>query len=483
MNNLPQSISQLHSDLKAKKYSCVDLVNSYLERIKKYDKDLNSFLTITSDQAYKKAKICDKVISDNPNAFSEFPLLGVVVAHKDLFSTKGTRTTAGSKVLESYVPSYSATVVKRLDSKGAIMIGKTNQDAWGHGSSGENSDFGPTKNPWNTDFVPGGSSSGSAAAVSSDFALFSTGTDTGSSVRLPASFTNLVGLKPTYGSVSRYGVIAFASSMDTIGHLTKSVQDSRTVFNITSGTDLLDSNTIQKKQKSKDPKKTTIGIPKEFFQKGLDPEVEKKTLEAIGVFKSLGISFKEISLPHTEYGVAVYYILAPAETSSNLARFDGVRFGNKRETFGGEAKRRIMLGSFTLSAGYKDAYYKKAMMARTEIVEDFKKAFEKVDAIIAPTSPTPPFKLGEKTQDPLKMYLSDIYTVTANLAGIPSLAIPAGFSSGSLPIGIQLMGDQLSENTLFSLGELFQNHTNHHKQKPNLALPPNTTTTKKTAKK
>jgi len=467
MNNLPLTISSLQEGLKKKKFSSVEIVDKYLKRINNLNPKLNAFLTVSEKHTYKQAKKIDRLIKNNPDAFKEFPLLGTVVAYKDLFLTKGIRTTAGSRVLNSFIPQYSATVVKRLEKAGCLTIGKTNQDAWGHGSSGENSDFGPTKNPWNTNFVPGGSSSGSAVAVAASLTTIATGTDTGSSVRLPASFTNTVALKPTYGAVSRYGIIAMASSLDSIGHITRTVEDCERVFAITKGKDTHDSTTVNQKQK-KLGKKPIIGIPKEYFTDNLNKDVKKLTLQAIEVFKGQGIEIKEISLPHTKYGISVYYIIMPAEVSSNLARFDGIRFGNDREYFGEEAKRRIMLGSYVLSTGYYDAYYLKAMKVRTKIREDFANVFKKVDAILAPVSPAPPFKIGERTKDPLQMYLSDILTVTANLAGIPALAIPAGFTDSNLPIGFQLMGDRFSENTLFTLGKLYQAHTNWHSKTPNL---------------
>jgi len=466
ISDLPLSISGLHKNLLAHKYSAVDLVDTYLSRINAFDKNINSFITVTDDLAYSQAKIADRLISDlGKDAFKEYPLLGVVVAYKDLFNIDGVRTTAGSKVLENYTAQYSATSVKRMQKAGAICIGKTNLDAWGHGSSGENSDFGPTKNPWNLEYVPGGSSSGSAAAVAANFALASTGTDTGSSVRLPASFCNLVGLKPTYGAVSRWGVIAFASSLDTIGQMTHTVSDNEKIFEIWKGSDDKDVNANYLKNAVPTKNKFTIGLPKEYFDDGVCSEVLANLEEVKKVYQKQNIKFKQISLPHTEYGTAVYYITAFAEASSNLARYDGVRFGNTRASFGPEAKRRIMLGSYVLSAGYRDQYYVKAMKVRSKIIEDFKKAFTEVDAILAPVSPTPAFKLGQKTDDPLSMYLSDIFTVNANIAGVPGLSIPSGFSKSGLPIGYQLMGPKFSESTLYKLGKIYQSNTDYHLKK------------------
>ena len=463
---LPNSIKKHHENLSSGSYTCVEVVDTYLERINRLDQSLNSFLTVSSESAYKKAKECDEIIKNNPNAFEEFPLLGVVFSIKDLYLTKGIRTTASSKVLSDFVPPYSSTVVERLEKAGAIIIGKTNCDAWAHGASGENSDFGPAKNPWNEQYVPGGSSSGSAVSVATDFALASMGTDTGGSIRQPASFTNLVGFKPTYGVVPRYGVIAMASSLDSMGHFTHTVEDSEKIFEVTKGVDQKDSTIIPHKNIEKDlTKKTKIGIPVEY-QEGADEEVVEILNKAKSELQNLGYEFVDISLPHTKYGVAVYYIVQPAEVSSNLSRYDGVRFGAKRELFGKEAKRRIMLGTHVLSSGYYDAYYLKAMKVRTKLIEDFNKAFSEVDAILTPVSPTPPFKIGEKTSDPLKMYLSDIFTVSANLAGIPGISIPAGFTKDGLPVGIQLMGPQFGEQTLFEIGKNYQSQTTWHEQKP-----------------
>jgi len=458
--DVPKTIKETQEGLLKKDFGAVDLVDEYLARIEKH-KDLNAFITVTSENAYKQAKHFD---DSNDRSGKDFlkdnPLAGVVVAHKDLFLTKGVRTTAGSKALDSYVPAYSATVVRKLEDAGCIMLGKTNCDAWAHGSSGENSDFGPTKNPWNKDYVPGGSSSGSAVAVAKQMTLIATGTDTGGSVRLPANFCGVVGLKPTYGAVSRYGIVAMASSLDSVGHFGNSVEDVEKVFAVTRGEDGYDA-TVKTVTSDQYPvtsgkRKLRIGIPKEYFVEGLDREVEKAVLEATEVFKKKGAELVDVSLPHTKYANSVYYIIQPAEVSSNLGRYDGIRYGNDRASFGDEAKRRIMLGSYVLSAGYYDAYYLKAMKVRSKIIEDFDNAFKKVDAIIAPVSPTPPFKLGEKTSDPLKMYLADIYTVAANLAGIPGLAIPSGFTKNNLPLGFQLLGPRFSENTLFELGKIFE---------------------------
>ncbi len=463
---LPLTIDATHEGLKKKEFSAVELVESYLEQIKKHNGEYNIFLTTTDEIALKKAKEIDDLVAGNPNVFEEFPLLGAVTSYKDIFMTEGVRTTASSKVLESYIPPYSATSVKKMEHAGTIMIGKTNNDAWAHGASGENSDFGATKNPWNKEFVPGGSSSGSAASLSANMSLISLGTDTGGSVRQPANFSYLVGLKPTYGAISRYGVISMASSLDTVGEFGRSVSDVGKMFDVLKGEDGFDAavknaDFIQSKPKYK------IGIAKEYFGTGLNKEVEKNIDEVKKVFQSLGIEFVEITLPHTKYAVPVYYIVQPAEVSSNLGRFDGIRYGNGRESFGQEAKRRIMLGTYVLSSGYYDAYYLKAQKVRSKLIDDFDAAFKEVDAILSPVSPTPPFKIGENSSDPLAMYLADVYTCAVNLAGIPSLAIPSGFTENKLPLGFQLIGPRFSEPLLFDLGKTYQKETEY---KPEVAF-------------
>ncbi|HSX48654.1 MAG TPA: Asp-tRNA(Asn)/Glu-tRNA(Gln) amidotransferase subunit GatA [Candidatus Saccharimonadales bacterium] len=453
---LPKSIKETQDGLARKEFSSVQLVDSYLANINGKNKELNALLTVTDSVAYEQAKKADKLISElGEKAFQEFPLLGVTVAHKDIFLTKGVRTTAASKVLEDYVPAYSSTVVKRLEDAGAIMIGKANCDAWAHGSSGENSDFGPTKNPYDTRLVPGGSSSGSGVSVASEFSLIATATDTCGSIRLPANYCGVVGLKPTYGSVSRYGVIAMASSLDTVGHITNTVEDSKRVLEVTKGVDGHDG-TLKNFDLKSDKKKFKIGIPKEFFTGDLDSEVEASIMKAKEKFEKMGATFHNISLPSTKYGISTYYIIQPAEVSSNLGRYDGIRYGKDRSFFGDEAKRRIMLGTYVLSAGYHDAYYLKAMKVRTLICNEVNKAFEEVDAILAPVAPTPPFKIGEKVNDPMKMYLTDIYAATANLSGIPSIAIPSGKTKKGLPLGFQLMGPRFGEGDLFTLGEMYE---------------------------
>ncbi|KKR49613.1 MAG: Glutamyl-tRNA(Gln) amidotransferase subunit A [Candidatus Levybacteria bacterium GW2011_GWA2_40_16] len=438
----------------------MELTSSCLEQIEKLNPEINAFITV-SELALDEARKADELRSNN----QELPLLGIPIALKDIYMTKGLRTTAASNVLRDYIPQYDATVVRKLKEAGAVILGKTNLDAWAHGSSGENSDFGPTKNPWDREYVPGGSSSGSAAAVAANLCAAATGTDAGGSIRLPASFTDTVGLKPTYGLVSRYGIIAMASSLDSIGHFTKTVEDSALFLNITAGNDPFDATTTNKelpdytKDLHKGIRGLKIGIPKEYLAMGIDKKIKENFDNALRQIEELGAEIIEISLPHTKYAVACYYIIQPSEVSSNLARYDGIRFGNDRSYFGDEAVRRIILGTFTLSAGYYEAYYKKAMQVRTLIKRDFEQVFNPpaggVDAIIAPVSPTPPWKLGEKLDNPLRMYLSDIFTTTANLAGIPGLSVTSGFING-LPAGFQILGPQFSEKLLFQIGHAFE---------------------------
>lgn len=470
------TIKEAQEGLKGNKFSSRELVEACLTRIKKLEPKLNAFITVCEKEAMEQAKSADNRIRNKELEDGDDDLLGIPIAFKDLYSTKDITTTAASKVLSDYIPPYDATVVKKLKEAGVIIIGKTNCDAWAHGSSGENSDFGPTKNPWNLSRIPGGSSSGSAVAVAAGECLMATGTDTGGSVRLPASFCGVVGLKPTYGRVSRYGVVAMASSLDSIGHFTKTIEDCALVLNATAGCDPYDSTTPKvsvsdyTKSINKGIKGLKIGVPKEYFVKGMEEGIEKKTKEALGKMEDLGAKIVEISLPHTDYALAAYYIIQPSEVSSNLARYDGIRYGNGRKNFGDEAKRRIMLGTYTLSAGYYDAYYLKAMKVRTLIKQDFDKVFNSsvssgCDIVVAPVSPTLPWKLGEKVNDPLKMYLSDILTVTANLAGIPSLSVPCGFVE-NLPVGIQIMGPQFSEELLFRVGYAYEQATEWYKRTP-----------------
>jgi aspartyl-tRNA(Asn)/glutamyl-tRNA(Gln) amidotransferase subunit A len=424
----------------------------------------------------------------------ENKLKGIPVSIKDNICTDGLNTECCSKILEGFRPPYDATVIKRLRQAGAaILDAKTNMDEFAFGSSTENSFFGPTHNPWDLTCVPGGSSGGSAAAVSSDEAILALGSDTGGSIRQPAAFCGVVGLKPTYGRVSRFGLIAFASSLDQIGPITKDVQDCALLMNVISGYDPRDCTSVNikvpdyTKSLVNDVKGIKIGIPKEYFIAGMDPEVKDILEEAINQLKGLGATYKEISLPHTEYAVAVYYIIATAEASSNLARFDGVQYGFRSQKsevrsqnlidmykktrgngFGQEAKRRIILGTFVLSHGYYDAYYLRALKVRTLIKQDFDQTFKEFDCIITPTSPTPAFKIGEKIEDPLKMYLSDIYTISANLAGIPAISVPCGFTKKGLPVGLQILAKPFNEEMLFRLAYAYEQNTSWHKMKPKL---------------
>ncbi len=460
-------ISSLHELYKSKKIKPSEVVGWYLDRISKLNPLLNAFITVTSDEALKKAKELDNKIDE----IDKYPLFGIPVAFKDIYMTEGIKTTAGAKLLENYIGQYDATVVKKYLDAGAICVGKLNCDAWAHGSSGENSDFGPTKNPWNIEYVSGGSSSGAAAAISADLCMVTGGTDTGGSIRCPASFCGVTGFKPTYGRVSRYGIIAMASSLDSVGHFASSAEDCARVLAVTAGFDAHDATSSLKSSPTfpiKDsPQKIRIGIPKEF--QATDPEVQKIVAQAIDqVAKIYGTSPIIVSLPHSSTGLATYYIVQPAEVSSNLARFDGIRYSHDRSAFGSEAKRRIMLGTYTLSSGYYDAYYNTAQKVRTKVIEDFDQAFKQVDILLSPVMPHPAFKIGEKNADPLSLYLEDILTVTVNLSGLPAISIPCGFTANKLPVGLQIIAPQFAEDLLFSVAKSYQNQTHHHEQKPTL---------------
>ncbi|OGW79112.1 MAG: aspartyl/glutamyl-tRNA amidotransferase subunit A [Omnitrophica bacterium RIFCSPLOWO2_12_FULL_44_17] len=429
-----------------------------------------------------------KHISSQKQAELKGPLAGIPISIKDNMVIKGWETTCASNILKGFIPPYDATVIRKLRDAGAVIFGKCNMDEFAFGSSCETSAFGPTRNPWNLDCVSGGSSGGSAACVASDTAIAALGSDTGGSIRQPASLCGVVGLKPTYGRVSRYGLIAFGSSLDQIGPLTKTVEDSAILLNVIAGHDERDSTSAEIPVPDytaflgKNVKGLKIGIPKEYFVKGLDSEVEKAVRAAIKVFQDLGASIAEVSLPHMKYSVAVYYIVAVAEASSNLGRYDGVQYGLRCEKnnlvemyfetrdqgFGAEAKRRILLGTFVLSAGYYDAYYVKGLKARTLIKQDFDRVFEKVDLIIGPVSPTPAFKIGEKLDDPLSMYLSDIYTIAANLAGVPAMSVPCGFSLTGLPIGLQLTAKPFEEGTIFRVASAYEATMKWNERKPEL---------------
>ncbi|MFC1780148.1 Asp-tRNA(Asn)/Glu-tRNA(Gln) amidotransferase subunit GatA [Patescibacteria group bacterium] len=481
------TISEVHDKLQRKEFSCTELVKDSLDRINKYDSKVKAFITITEDFALKQAEIVDSKIAKR---IELKPLEGIPYSVKDVFCTEDIRTTAGSKIFDNFIPPYDATVIKRMREAGAILIGKTNCDPFGFGSSTENSGYFTTHNPYDLKRVPGGSSGGSAAAVTSGMGLFSIAEDTGGSIRQPSSFCNVSGIKVTYGRVSRYGSIAYGSSLDTVGHIAKTVEDLAAILEKTAGVDEYDATTVPNDvpQYTKKMKESIaslqIGLPKEYFPKGgIDKDVESTIRKAAETFDDLGCHIEEISLPHTEYAIATYYLTAISEVSANLARYDGIRFGyrtgkakdlkdlyekTRAEGFEDEVKRRIMLGTYALSAGYIDAYYKKAMQVRTLLKREFDEAFKRVDVILAPVAPTPPFKIGEHTDDPLAMWLEDAFTVTLNPTGCPGLAIPAGFSKSGLPIGMQLIGPQFSEDLLFKLGYHFQNATDFHERRPEI---------------
>ncbi|MFT3742501.1 MAG: Asp-tRNA(Asn)/Glu-tRNA(Gln) amidotransferase subunit GatA [Gammaproteobacteria bacterium] len=473
-----KTIAELSQGLANKSWSSVELTQDYLKRIEQLDPKLNSFITVTAEQALQAAEQADQRRAQGDNA----PLLGVPIAHKDIFCTQNIRTSCGSKMLDNFIAPYNATVIERCNQAGMVNLGKTNMDEFAMGSSNETSYYGPVRNPWNTDYVPGGSSGGSAAAVAGGLAPISTGTDTGGSVRQPAALCGITGLKPTYGRVSRYGMIAFASSLDQAGIFAHTAEDCAMLLNAIAGYDERDSTS------SKEPvpdytqalatplSSLKIGLPKEYFAHNLDPAMEQAMEAAIEQFKTLGASFHEISLPNTKAAVATYYVVAPAECSSNLARFDGIRYGyrcenpkdlvdlyerSRSEGFGEEVKRRIMIGTYVLSAGFYDAYYIQAQKVRQLMSLDFRNAFKQVDVILSPTTPGPAFKLGEKNTDPVSMYLNDTYTIPASMAGIPGISIPAGLIN-HLPVGLQLLGPHFSEAKLFNVAHQFQANTDWH---------------------
>jgi len=472
------TIKKTHQGLKEKKFSAVELCSAYLNKIKKENKKIFAFLNVSEELALSQAKKIDDLIFKN----KKISLLeGIPIAVKDNILVKNLKCTAGSKVLKDYIAPYSATVIKKLKKEGIIILGKTNMDEFAMGTSGENSAFNITKNPLDLSRVPGGSSSGSVAAVTANMANFALGSDTGGSIRLPAAFCGVVGLKPTYGAVSRYGLIALTSSLDQIGPITKNVEDAEIVFNIIKGQDKMDSTSVELKSTPFFLKKggdkiqnLIIGIPKEYFTKGIDPEIEKLIKKTIKKYEDLGAKIKEVSLPHTEYALSAYYIINPSEASANLARYDGIRFGfsknaeslldiyfnNRGQGFGPEVKRRIMLGTYALSAGYYDAYYLRAQKVRTLVKNDFNKVFKQVDILMTPVAPSLPFKIGEKINDPLSMYLVDIYTVSVNLAGLPALSLPIG-RVGKLPVGLQIIGKWFEEDKIFKIGKMTEKLSNY----------------------
>ena len=477
-----KTLKQLAAGLRDKQYSSRELTQHYLDRIAKLDEQLNSFVTVCDQQALAQADQADQLIA----AGDAGPLTGLPIAHKDIFCTRGVRTACGSKMLDKFIAPYDATIVERLQQAGTVMLGKLNMDEFAMGSSNETSYYGPVRNPWDTKRVPGGSSGGSVAAVAAGLAPIATGTDTGGSIRQPAALTNTTGIKPTYGRVSRYGMIAFASSLDQAGVMARNAEDAALILQQMAGFDPLDSTSVEREVDdysaplNQSIKGLRIGLPKEYFADGLDPGVRSQVEAAIKQMQELGASVQEISLPNSPLSVPTYYVVAPAEASSNLARFDGVRYGHRAEGvenlealykrsrgegFGAEVQRRIMIGTYVLSHGYYDAYYLRAQKVRRLISEDFRKAFENVDVVVGPTTQGTAFKLGEKSADPVSMYLNDIYTIAANLAGLPGMSIPCGFSEG-LPVGLQLIGNYFEEGRLLNVAHQYQQATDWHTRMP-----------------
>ncbi len=475
-NILDKSINELRDLLRRKEISAVELTNFYLDRIRRFDGDVLSYLRLTEEYALLQAKEADRLMA----AGTDGPLLGIPFGMKDILCTKGVETTCASKILKGFVPPYNATVIQKLIDAGFVHLGRLNMDEFAMGSSTENSAFQVTKNPWDLTRIPGGSSGGSAAAVSAGLCVAALGTDTGGSIRQPAGLCGVVGMKPTYGRVSRYGLIAFASSLDQIGPFTRNVSDCAVVLNAISGYDRMDSTSIPQpvpdytEHLGKEINGLRIGIPKEYFIEGIEPDVKKAVSESIALFERLGATTVEISLPHTEYAVAAYYIICTAEASSNLARYDGVKYGlresgkdiidmykkTRHAGFGKEVKRRIILGTYVLSSGYYDAYYRKAGQVRTLIKGDFEKAFKECDMIVTPVSPTTAFRAGERLDDPLTMYLSDIFTIPVNLAGLPGISLPCGIDGQGLPIGLQLIGQPLDEARMLQAAYAFETERN-----------------------
>ncbi|PWV83045.1 Asp-tRNA(Asn)/Glu-tRNA(Gln) amidotransferase subunit GatA [Halomonas sp. A11-A] len=479
-----KTLSELAAALTAGEFTSRELTEHQLARIARLDGELNSFITVTAEQALAAAEAADAARARGQAG----PLTGLPLAIKDLFCTEGVLTTAGSRMLANFVSPYDATVVEKLKAAGTVSLGKVNLDEFAMGSSNENSAFGPVKNPWDTSAVPGGSSGGSAAAVAAGLVPAAMGTDTGGSIRQPAAFCGITGLKPTYGRVSRWGIIAYASSLDQAGPMARTAEDCALLMNAIAGPDPKDSTSVARgvpdytEELSAPLSGLKIGLPVEHFGDGLDPEVEAAVREAVRVFESLGATVREVSLPHTHYAIPAYYVIAPAEASSNLSRYDGVRFGHRckapsdlidlykrsrAEGFGEEVKRRILIGTHTLSEGFFDAYYKKAQQVRRLIRQDFLDAFEEVDVLMGPASPTPAFDLGAK-KDPVSMYLQDIYTIAVNLAGIPGISVPAGFV-GKRPVGLQILGTHFAETRLLNVAHRFQQATDWHLRRPALA--------------
>ena len=480
MQNL--TLKELSEGLKQKKFSSLELTKFFLNRLDLHNSSINAFITIDKDKSLAMAKRADEIIKEGNQDY----LTGIPIAQKDIFCAEGWKTTCGSKMLDNFIAPYDSTVISKFNAAGAVNLGKTNMDEFAMGSSNETSYYGNVKNPWDIKTVPGGSSGGSAAAVAGMLAPAATATDTGGSIRQPASLCGLTGLKPTYGLVSRYGMIAFASSLDQAGPMCHTAEDCAAMMNVMSGHDPKDSTSIEREKENyltginNSIKGLKIGVPKEFFSEGLDSEVEKIIEQGINEYKKLGAEIVEISLPNNHLSIPVYYVIAPAEASSNLSRYDGVRYGyrtkeyddlmdmyckTREEGFGDEVKRRIMIGTYVLSAGYYDAYYLKAQKIRRLISEDFKKAFEKCDVILGPSAPSVAFPIGDKKEDPLKMYMQDVYTISTNLAGLPGLSMPGGLMN-NLPVGIQLIGNYFSEAKLLNLAHIFQTNTNWHNLTP-----------------
>ena len=477
-----KALAELVAGLQARDYSSVELTQHFLARIKQHNADLNCFITVAEEQALAQAAAADQQRQQGQGG----PLAGLPIAHKDIFCTQGVKTTCGSRMLENFIAPYESTVTQRLQTAGMVMLGKTNMDEFAMGSSNETSHFGAVKNPWDTDRVPGGSSGGSAAAVAARLAPIATGTDTGGSIRQPASLCNLTGFKPTYGRVSRYGMIAFASSLDQAGPMSQTAEDAALLLNGMAGFDEKDSTSVNQAVPDyqaalgQDVKGLKIGLPKSFFESGLDSGIAQLIQQALNEFTAAGAELIEIDLPNMHLSVPAYYVIAPAECSSNLSRFDGVRYGYRAENpkdledlykrsrgegFGAEVKRRILVGAYALSAGYYDAYYKKAQQVRRLISDDFKAAFKKVDVIMGPTAPDIAFKVGEKSNDPVSMYLSDIYTIAVNLAGLPGISVPAGLLNG-LPVGLQIIGNYWDEARVLNVAHQYQQRTQWHQQIP-----------------
>lgn len=480
-----QTIRELHQQVKDGQVTSRDITESVLSRIDEVEPVLNSYIRVMEDEALAQADEIDDHLRQGD--IEPTYLTGIPIAVKDVLCTNGMTTTCGSKMLEHFVPQYDATAIARLHQHHPVLIGKTNMDEFAMGSSTENSAFGVTKNPWDTERVPGGSSGGSASAVAAGEAIAAIGTDTGGSIRQPAAFCNVTGLKPTYGRVSRYGLVAFASSLDQIGPVAKDVFDAAILLRAISGHDPRDSTSVDTPVPDytqalvPDVEGMTIGIPQEYFAQGVHPEIEQAIRRSIRTFEEAGATCRDVSLPHTEYGVVTYYIIAPSEASSNLARYDGVKYGYRTETyadlmdmytktrsqgFGAEVKRRIMIGTYALSAGYYDAYYLKAQKVRTLVRQDFEKVFQEVDVLATPITPTPPFKIGEMVDDPLTMYLTDVFTIPVNLAGVTGISIPCGFTQDNLPIGLQLIGGHFQEEKILRAAYTFQEQTAFHKCTP-----------------